>query len=323
MGHVKLITLIVTFLLIGFLVPVLSSKGGLDSLAGVFNARHVRTWMRNGGITSNYKEVKKADIPLINHALTKDLGIEEGYLTKYFDIKTRETLKKFQKKYGLLETGIMDTPTQEKMNALYSEDFCPKFGNGDSTIDMTRVVGKGRPLAANYIPNGLVPVPEGLLAQGKQCVSGTILGPLQEMFRAAAKDDIGLLLISGYRRYDIQSTLRDDIVAREGAKGAKEIAVPGESEHQLGLAVDILSVDTPTTIDARFAKTKAGTWLAENAWKYGFTMSYPKGDEDLGGIAYEPWHYRYVGKGLAKILHEQGVSFRRFVEQGFATVALH
>lgn len=57
--------------------------------------------------------------------------------------------------------------------------------------------------------------------------------------------------------------------------------------------------------------------------EYGFTMSYPKGDEELGGIVYEPWHYRYVGKGLAKILHDQGISFRRFVEQGFTTVALH
>lgn len=210
--------------------------------------------------------MKTADVPLINHLLTKDLSIEDGYLPKYFDIKTQETLKAFQKKYGLLETGIIDTPTRDKMNALYAEDFCPKVGNGDSSIDITRVVGRGRPLSASYVPNGLVIVPEGLLTQGKQCVTGVALSPLQEMFKAAAKDEIGLLLLSSYRRYDVQSTLRDDVIANEGAKAAKEIAVPGESEHQLGLAVDILGVDTPTTMDSRFAKTKTGKWLAAHAW---------------------------------------------------------
>ena len=76
------------------------------------------------------------------------------------------------------------------------------------------------------------------------------------------------------------------------------VTVPGASEHQIGLAVDIIS-DTYSALDIGFADTPAGQWLAEHSWEYGFILRYPKGKENITGYDYESWHYRYVGKEAA------------------------
>lgn len=134
---------------------------------------------------------------------------------------------------------------------------------------------------------------------------------LEEMIAACEAAGYSCKITSGYRSYDRQVFLFERKVtklmgqgySREAAEKetALSIAIPGTSEHQLGLAVDL--------------KNGNGTygWLAKNSWKYGFTMRYPFGKTDLTGIYYEPWHFRYVGLELAKELYDLGLCVEEYM----------
>lgn len=98
------------------------------------------------------------------------------------------------------------------------------------------------------------------------------------------------------------------------AKAGRQVAVPGTSEHQLGLAVDIVDVSYQL-LDTNQENTDVQKWLLENSWRYGFILRYPTDKTDITGIVYEPWHYRYVGKEYAKEIHEKGVCLEQYLEQ--------
>jgi D-alanyl-D-alanine carboxypeptidase len=141
---------------------------------------------------------------------------------------------------------------------------------------------------------------------------------LQEMFNAARAEGIYPIVREGYRTEKEQQALYDEKVQayiNEGysrsraEKTAKEwVALPGTSEHQLGLAVDFNSVETS------FENTKEFRWLKENAEKYGFVNRYPKNKTEITGINYEPWHYRYVGVENAKDMNQKGVCLEEYVK---------
>ena len=90
------------------------------------------------------------------------------------------------------------------------------------------------------------------------------------------------------------------------------MAIPGTSEHQLGLALDI--VDTRSwTLSGSQANFKGLQWLMAHCWEYGFVLRYPEGKTDVTGIIYEPWHYRYVGKEVAAELQESGLTLEEYM----------
>ncbi len=138
-----------------------------------------------------------------------------------------------------------------------------------------------------------------------------------QMLNDAKEQNVGLFVTSAYRSVEKQtanmqnyiSTLISQGYSQEEAKkqAEKEIALPGHSEHNAGLAMDIVS-DTywsnHSDLDESFDKLPQYDWLIENSWKYGFILSYPKGKEDITGFIYEPWHYRFVGLKHAKKIHE-------------------
>ena len=93
---------------------------------------------------------------------------------------------------------------------------------------------------------------------------------------------------------------------------AREVAVPGTSEHQLGLAVDIVDKDHPL-LDESQADRPTQIWLMEHCWEYGFILRYPVGTTDQTGIIYEPWHYRYVGREIAMELKELGITLEEYL----------
>lgn len=122
----------------------------------------------------------------------------------------------------------------------------------------------------------------------------------KEMQEAAKKDGIKITVRSGYRSYDTQVQLYNDYVKRDGKKAADRYSsVPGFSEHQTGLALDI-SNSKKRSVGTWFDETPQAEWLYENAYKYGFILRYPKGKEDITGYMYESWHYRYIGKEHSK-----------------------
>ncbi len=129
-------------------------------------------------------------------------------------------------------------------------------------------------------------------------------------------------ICSAYRTWDDQVYLFDKKVKSFTSKGyseaeakvlaAKETAVPGTSEHQLGLAVDILCQSRPW-LDEGQANTATQKWLMANCHKYGFILRYPKGTTDKTGIIYEPWHYRYVGVEIATEIMSKGITFEEYL----------
>lgn len=114
---------------------------------------------------------------------------------------------------------------------------------------------------------------------------------LEYMFNVAKTNGITLLAVSGYRDYSYQQVLYNN----EDPDNNKYVAPPGTSEHQTGLAVDILSNEY-SNLDEGFDQTQTFKWLESNCYKYGFIIRYPRGKEAITGYNYEPWHIRYVGE---------------------------
>lgn len=150
-----------------------------------------------------------------------------------------------------------------------------------------------------------------------------ILKPLMEMFEAAAKDGVNLTVVSPYRDLSRQEYLFERKMKNYINMGysyieaykisSQAVTVPGASEHQIGLSLDILC-DTYKNLDEGFGDTKEGKWIAENSYKYGFILRYPKGKEDVTGIMYEPWHFRYVGVDAATVIYENNETLEEFIE---------
>ncbi|MBC1603472.1 M15 family metallopeptidase [Listeria rocourtiae] len=138
---------------------------------------------------------------------------------------------------------------------------------------------------------------------------------LEVMFSAAKKDGLTLYAVSGYRSYKRQQEVFSAEVAAKGEAKAKEaVAVPGTSEHQTGLAMDISSSNQGFNLTEAFGETPEGQWLQKNAHHYGFILRYMKGKEAVTQYQYESWHYRYVGKGAATIIYENDWTLEEFFE---------
>lgn len=136
---------------------------------------------------------------------------------------------------------------------------------------------------------------------------------LEEMFADAKSQGVLLTAISGYRSYEYQKMLLEREIAQFGEeKAVMAVAPPGQSEHQSGLAMDISSQSNNFQVNIEFADTKEGKWLAENAYKYGFILRYPEDKVSITNYQYEPWHFRYVGKDAAKVIHENDWSLEEY-----------
>lgn len=178
------------------------------------------------------------------------------------------------------------------------------------------LVNKTHPLDPDFGPL------ETFLIQSKYKADLRIETPFTEMVNAAKSDDVVLVACSAYRTFDYQTNLFKKKKAKfsnlsdeeASTEAAKVVAKPGTSEHQSGLAVDIVT-PSHTALDAAFADTNAGKWLKDNAYKYGFILRYPEDKTEETQIIFEPWHYRYVGKDAAKIIYDENLYFEEFVER--------
>ena len=177
------------------------------------------------------------------------------------------------------------------------------------------LVGPDNPIGQDFSPPQLETV-------GNFQVDSRIAPALNEMIASAQSEGIALLIVSGYRPAWRQSELHNQQIERflgQGHSREEAVAVastivlpPGTSEHQTGLAVDILTPNHQTFDDA-FAYTPAGRWLAENSWRYGFILRYPRDSIEITGVIYEPWHFRYVGIEHAQAIFEGGYIFEEYL----------
>lgn len=151
------------------------------------------------------------------------------------------------------------------------------------------------------------------------------VGYLQEMLADGRREGLDFWICSAYRTIEKQTELFEDKVRRVTAetgltgeaareKAGTEVAFPGTSEHNLGLAVDIVARDYQI-LDEKQARTEEAQWLKENCWKYGFILRYPTDKTEETGIIFEPWHYRYVGEKAAKEIMEQGICLEEYLDR--------
>ena len=179
------------------------------------------------------------------------------------------------------------------------------------------LVNPWTPLPEDFVPGELVPV------QNDQAVDARAYPDLQDMLGDMSQAGLSPLICSSYRSQERQQELYDNKVQRVMAEGvsreaaqaeaARWVARPGTSEHQTGLAVDIVSLSNQM-LDETQESTPEFQWLAENSWKYGFILRYPNDKSEKTGIAYEPWHFRFVGKEAAEEMHDLGLCLEEYLE---------
>lgn len=188
-----------------------------------------------------------------------------------------------------------------------------------NATDLSVVVNKQRALPGDYIPPDLVepnvPFPFDEKVE-KRLLRAEAAQALEELFAKAKTEGIELYAVSGYRSYKTQKSLYETYVRTQGAEHAAAYsAVPGKSEHQTGLAMDVSGSDANTRLEESFAETPEGIWLAANCAEFGFVIRYMKGKEDTTGYAYEPWHLRYVGKEMAKEIMAGGLTLEDYFSE--------
>lgn len=190
--------------------------------------------------------------------------------------------------------------------SVFAQALAGKDLSGEEA-DTLLLVNRWNPLPGGYVPD-LVEVPGG------EKVAKEAYAPLMEMLQQAEAEGLGPQVVSGWRTQEKQQSLYDNKIGeylsqgysqKDAVAAAEEwVAKPGTSEHQLGLAVDI----NGNSYDIY-------TWLQENSWRYGFIFRYPGDKQSLTGVAEEVWHYRYVGKKAAEIIHSQELCLEEYAEE--------
>lgn len=222
-------------------------------------------------------------------------------------------------------SGVLGAPSRKTQTGgqQQSETSAPKavFSSApaESGIDKTdwrlRLVNEKHPLPAGFavetrtLPNGME-------------FDARAFDALMEMINDGKSEGMQFVICSGYRSVELQTELFNAEVQKQKNNGLNDqaaydkaktsVAVPGTSEHSLGLAADIVALDYQR-LDDGYEQTPEAVWLKENSWKYGFVQRYPKGKQEITGIIFEPWHYRYVGKEAAKEITERGLCLEEYL----------
>lgn len=266
--------------------------------------------------------------------------IQKGY--------TEENIKTLEKYYD--EDGLYLIATKDKDNTLLSLVKCKKYNHNnldrykeylsnnrnatpEDAVYMVNInrdfkfyektslakVDKGNQILVNkyyklestYEPEDLVSISNKYSWGTDKKIKSEVYDAFLEMWKAANKEDIYLMVNLAYRSYEDQEALYNKYKATYGEKEADNItARPGHSEHQTGLALDIFEIHNSNY--STFKNTDACKWLKENAYKYGFILRYEEETENITGFEAEDWHYRYVGKSVANIIHEKNITLEDY-----------
>jgi D-alanyl-D-alanine carboxypeptidase len=188
----------------------------------------------------------------------------------------------------------------------------------------TTLVDWNLSVGPDYKPPDLVSVRQGGVGGGG-LVRALAIPDLKALAAGAANNGTPLVAFSPYRPYTQQVKLFNGYAGWNGTKytnfdnAINFSARPGHSEHQLGTTIDFVAVGD-SGLTSNWEVTPTGGWMARNAWKYGWLMSYPKGKQDVVCYSYEPWHYRYYGRELARKIHDSGLTTREYLWANFTQI---
>lgn len=180
------------------------------------------------------------------------------------------------------------------------------------------LVNKENPLDNNYEPEKLVNLQVVFVSDAteeEKMMNEEAAKALEKLFKEAQKCHMDLYGVSAYRSYKTQKNIYNQRVKSVGKTQAdKYVAIPGKSEHQTGLAIDVTNREGyEGKLKVDFGQTKEGKWLKSNGYNYGFIMRYPSGKEDITGYNYESWHIRYVGKEDAKNIYDKQITLEEYL----------
>ncbi len=174
------------------------------------------------------------------------------------------------------------------------------------SVDM--LINKHRNLNKDFVPENLSKIDSKYASEDGMKASRLAINAFIEMSKAAKKDDMDIVINSAYRSYEDQEKISNTYLELYGQGYVdKYVAKPGFSEHQTGLCFDIGSRNSKV-----FAESNEYKWMLENAYKYGFILRFPKKYELITGFRSEPWHYRYVGKNIAKVIHDEDITLEEY-----------
>lgn len=277
-----------------------------DNAKANIDAGTLNYWRADGGFVKNLSLGSRGSAVSYMQAYLHNLyPTVVGKVDGSYGKRTLQALITFQKDNNLLTTGYFDSTTRALFNSLFLEELCPhpKINSSDMLL---MPISKTLGLDSSYAPSDLVVLPSTVHANGIICLRQSAADAYVVMVTSAKTQGLTLGVTSGFRNYAIQSYLQDVYKDTLGiTQAARVSAPPGHSEHQLGTAMDLTgaSINFASTSSA-LGLAPEGMWLRAHAYEFGFVQSYASGTEAITGYADEPWHYRYVGKEMAKIIHD-------------------
>lgn len=215
------------------------------------------------------------------------------------------------------DSGSLDKEPLATGEELLPEDELPSRDKVMTTPEsIFCLVNKEYSLPADYTPADLVE-PDVTFSidyeSEKKYMRKVAADALESLFQDAAKENLELAAVSGYRSYDRQKEIYEKNLKTRGTTHTSQYsAKPGYSEHQTGLVMDISCQSENFDLQESFGETPEGIWVAENAHLYGYIIRYPKDKCDITGYAYEPWHLRYVGVPMATYLYQNNMTLDEY-----------
>ncbi len=253
------------------------------------------------GVNKNKKTIPKEDNTIISK-MKKINYYNKMYKDRY--------LKYYNENKNL---SLEDIITRVNLNLdkdYYTNTIKTPYQNKDYIL-----VNKYIYMDSSYIPENLVNLDQSYSRSGMKLVKSA-KNALEKMINTAREDGYTIRVMSSYRSYNYQLDLYNRYKNADGEEKADTYSArPGFSEHQTGLCIDVDDAEVNYT---DFEKSTSFTWMQENAYKYGFILRYPEDKTNITGYTYESWHYRYVGKKIAKYIKKHNITFDeyyvRFIE---------
>lgn len=285
----------ILFYLFGICLPIVVVVVSLIKSNFKINKNVVNKLLIAGIIFLIFYIVKVGGIKLINNKSdNKDVKIGNT-IKKKDDSTTSTTTTNTTTTTSTTTSTTTTTTTKKKQDVSVSNNT-----GGLKIIDGILIVNKSYPLPKDYVPTNTYKDATGL-NYCSECINVDAYEEYKLMKADMASLGLNIWIQSGYRSYNLQESLYNKYVNRDGKLAADTYSArPGYSEHQTGLAFDLNSISDD------FQYTSEGKWVNENAWRYGFILRYPKSKESITGYKYESWHLRYVGKDLASKLYNNG-----------------
>lgn len=223
---------------------------------------------------------------------------------KYFLLKNLDEYLKLYSECNCMPNKVISLVNTKANHEYYDENIITET---DTSKNELMLVNKYHYLTEDYNPN--VESISVMYAYSDNELREEALNAYIKMWKSANIDGVTLIAASSYRTYEEQKGLWNSRAIINKKEADSSTARAGFSEHQTGLAIDILTYNATLS---NFEETDAFKWLKDNAHKYGFILRYPKDKEDITGYEYESWHYRYVGIEVATKIHKENITFDEY-----------